>query len=64
VYTSCVLRGALHFFNEIFLLIKKKKLIKRRKIIIATENNLILKIERVAGGRRVFLSQPQPKPTK
>jgi hypothetical protein len=26
VYTSCVLRGALRFFNEIFLLIKKKKL--------------------------------------
>jgi hypothetical protein len=25
VYTSCVLRGALRFFNEIFLLIKKKK---------------------------------------
>jgi hypothetical protein len=23
VYTSCVLRGALRFFNEIFLLIKK-----------------------------------------
>jgi len=25
VYTSCVLGGALRFFNEIFLLIKKKK---------------------------------------
>jgi hypothetical protein len=25
VYTSCVLRGALRFFNEILLLIKKKK---------------------------------------
>jgi len=23
MYTSCVLRGALRFFNEIFLLIKK-----------------------------------------
>jgi hypothetical protein len=25
VYTSCVLRGALRFFNQFFLLIKKKK---------------------------------------
>jgi hypothetical protein len=25
MYTSCVLRGALRFFNEIILLIKKKK---------------------------------------
>jgi hypothetical protein len=25
VYTSCVLGGALRFFNEILLLIKKKK---------------------------------------
>jgi hypothetical protein len=29
VYTSCVLRGALRFFNEILLLIKKKIKIKK-----------------------------------
>jgi len=34
VYTSCVLRGALRFFNEIFLLIKKNK-----KIISVQSDN-------------------------
>jgi hypothetical protein len=29
VYTSCVLRGALRFFNQFFLLIKKKHIMTR-----------------------------------
>jgi len=36
VYTSCVLRGALRFFNEIFLLIKKKKKCKRKSVVVST----------------------------
>jgi len=31
VYTSCVLRGALRFFNKYFLLIKKNNKKKRKK---------------------------------
>jgi hypothetical protein len=36
VYTSCVLRGALRLFNEIFLLItkKKKKKEKEKKVML------------------------------
>jgi hypothetical protein len=33
VYTSCMLRGALHFFNDIFLLTYPKK----KKKIVLTE---------------------------
>jgi phosphotransferase system glucose/maltose/N-acetylglucosamine-specific IIC component len=61
VYTSCILRGALCFFNKIFLLIIKKKKKKKKKKKIKTNHNQKKKQKTKQKKTNTTTTQPQPQ---